>query len=93
MMTGNRRGFLESLAAGVASSAVLPGMEADAERSADKGDTVKQIPVGLVQCDSVAEQVERNLDNMERLAEEAAKSGARCYCWPGRISTFRTTEN
>src|SRR5689334_9695261 len=77
MMTGNRRGFLKTLAAGAMSSTVLPGVEADAGRSANKGAPVKTIPIGLVQCDSVAEQVERNLDNMERLAEEAAKSGAR----------------
>jgi predicted amidohydrolase len=37
----------------------------------------RTIPVALIQSDSAAEQVERNLANMERLSEEAVARGAR----------------
>jgi len=39
--------------------------------------TARTIPVALVQFDSVPEQVDRNLREIERLTEQATKSGAR----------------
>ncbi len=41
-----------------------------------------KIPVALVQSDSVAGEIERNLDNMERLAEQAARGGAKWIQFP-----------
>jgi predicted amidohydrolase len=76
-MPENRRGFLKTLAAGAASGALWAGVEADYLPAAGKEGRARRIPVALIQCDSPAGQVERNLDNMERLGEKAAKSGAR----------------
>ena len=76
-MVESRRGFLKTLVVGTAGGALWAGPEGGDLRAAENGDGVRNIRVALVQCDSVAEQVERNLDNMERLAEQAVKSGAR----------------
>ena len=76
-MPENRRGFLKTLVAGAASGALWAGAPADDLPAAGKEGRVRKIPVALIQCDSLAGQVERNLDNLERLAEQAAKSGAR----------------
>ena len=60
-MNGNRRMFLHSLACAPLAA----------------GAATKKIPLALIQFDAVPEQAERNLGEMERLATEAAKSGAR----------------
>src|ERR1035441_9582822 len=77
LMPENRRGFLKTLVAGAASGALWAGAPAEDLPAAGKEGRVRKIPVALIQCDSLAGQVERNLDNLERLAEQAAKSGAR----------------
>jgi predicted amidohydrolase len=76
-MAENRRQFLRALAAGAASGAILTGGKASSRAAGQTGGEATKIPVALIQCDSVPGQVERNLDTMERLAEQAAKSGAR----------------
>jgi predicted amidohydrolase len=76
-MAKNRRQFLRALATGAASGALLATSEARGRAAVQGAGGSRKIPVALVQCDSVPGQVERNLDNMERLAEQAAKSGAR----------------
>jgi len=76
-MGENRRQFLRTLAAGAAGGALLTAGEASSRAGGQNGGGARKIPVALIQCDSVPGQVERNLDNMERLAEQAAKSGAR----------------
>ncbi|HUZ45021.1 MAG TPA: carbon-nitrogen hydrolase family protein [Terriglobia bacterium] len=43
---------------------------------------IVKTPVALVQSDSVAGEIERNLDNMERLAEKAARGGAKWIQFP-----------
>lgn len=76
-MPENRRGFLMSVAVGAASGALWAGADAGDLPTGGKEGRGRGIPVALIQCDSPAGQVERNLDNMERLVEQAAKSGAR----------------
>jgi hypothetical protein len=76
-MLENRRGFLQSVAAGAASGTIWAAADAGGLPSADKEGRKRKIPVALIQCDSPAGEVERNLDNMERLVEQAAKEGAR----------------
>jgi predicted amidohydrolase len=63
MQADNRRTFLRQ-AAGMSMLAA----PAHAARS---------IPIALIQFDSVPEQVDKNLDKMEALAEEARRGGAR----------------
>jgi len=75
-MAENRRQFLRTLAAGAASGAILAGGEASSRAAGQDGGGSRKIPVALIQCDSVPGQVEKNLDNMERLAEKAAQAGA-----------------
>jgi len=75
-MAENRRQFLRTLAARAASGAILTGGEASSRAAGQNGAGGKKIPVALIQSDSLPGQVGRNLDNMERLAEQAAKSGA-----------------
>jgi predicted amidohydrolase len=75
-MAENRRQFLRTLAAGAASARLLAGGEASIPAGTQSGGGGRQIPVALIQCDSVPGQVEKNLASMERLAELAAKSGA-----------------
>ena len=76
-MAGDRRQFLRTLAAGAASGALIAESKAGSRAAGQGAGGAKKISVALVQCDSVPGQVERNLDNLERLAERAAKSGAR----------------
>jgi predicted amidohydrolase len=81
-MAENRRQFLRALAAGAASGAILAGGEASSRAAGQNGGGGRKVPVALIQCDSVPGQVARNLDNMERLTEQAAKSGARWILFP-----------
>jgi len=76
-MAENRRQFLRTLATGAAGGALLSKGEASGRAVAQSGGGRRKISVALVQCDSVPGQVEQNLGTMERLAEQAAKSGAR----------------
>ncbi|HWQ54495.1 MAG TPA: carbon-nitrogen hydrolase family protein [Bryobacteraceae bacterium] len=59
----NRRSLLQ-VAAGAGAARVMAGAQ-------------RVIPVALIQFDSVPEQVDRNLGEMERLCTEAARRGAR----------------
>jgi predicted amidohydrolase len=63
MQTDNRRSFLRQ-AAGMS-------MLAASARAA------RSIPIALVQFDAVPEQIEKNLDKMETLVQEAHRGGAR----------------
>jgi predicted amidohydrolase len=76
-MAETRRQFLKTLAAGAASGALPGAGEASSRAAVQSGGGGRKIPVALIQCDSVPGLVERNLNNMERLAEQAAKLGAR----------------
>ncbi len=67
-MGDNRRRFLQSLAAGAVSAAAAAKASPPEPR---------RIPVALIQFDAVPEQPDRNLDEMARLATQAARSGAR----------------
>jgi predicted amidohydrolase len=74
-MAENRREFMRTLAAGVASSVFLAKSQVSGPTGQSGGGN-RKIRVALVQSDSVPGQVGRNLENMERLAEQAAMSGA-----------------
>jgi predicted amidohydrolase len=76
-MAEDRRQFLRTLATGAAGGALLAAGEASSRATVQGGGASRKVPVALIQCDSVPGQVERNLDTMERLAEQAARSGAR----------------
>ena len=76
-MPQNRRAFLENLAASTAGWALATGANPGVVPAAAKQSQARTIPVALIQCDSVAGEIKRNLDNMERLTEQAAKAGAR----------------
>lgn len=67
-MKEDRRRFLKSLAAGALSASAA---------QAGPAAKPKKIPVALIQFDAVPEQAGRNLQEMERLATQAAGSGAR----------------
>ena len=71
-MDCNRRNFVRNLMlAGAVSGGGLA--KADAVRNRRK----RTIPVALVQFDAVPEQVDRNLQEVERLTERAVGAGAR----------------
>ena len=71
----NRRGFMKSaLGAAAAGSAWAAG---SAGPTPGQELRTQSIPIALVQFDAVPEQVERNLEEMERLTTEAVKAGAR----------------
>jgi len=77
-MIENRRNFVKLLAgAGLVST--VEGLSTLATPLPPWGGTTAQrkIPVALVQFDAIAEQVERNLQEIERLASQAVNSGAR----------------
>ncbi len=76
-MYSSRRTFLTALAAGAAAGPLLASMNPEESSAARSAAPAKTIPVALVQSDSVAGEIERNLDNMQRLTEEAAKGGAK----------------
>lgn len=80
-MPNNRREFLKTLAGG-AGGAVLAPASSGAGTGGLGGRASANIPVALVQCDSVPGQVQRNLDMLERQSEAAAKSGARWILFP-----------
>ena len=75
-MAENRRNFMKSLLAGTAGGLVLSAPDAAAVQKQDQP-AARTIPIALVQFDAVPEQVDRNLQEVERLTEQAAKSGAR----------------
>jgi predicted amidohydrolase len=72
-----RRGFLKSVVLSTLAQPALAGSEPDAIAIPRRGGSVRTIPVALIQSDSIPEQVERNLHQMEGLAVRAARSGAR----------------
>jgi predicted amidohydrolase len=76
-MTTNRRKFLSTLAAGTAAGPLWASMNSKESPAAGTAVSARKIPIALVQSDSVAGQIEKNLDNMERLVEQAAKGGAK----------------
>lgn len=76
-MSANRREFLATLAAGTAAGPLWAKMKPEESRAAGSAVPTRKIPIALVQSDSVAGHIEKNLDNMERLAEQAAKGGAK----------------
>lgn len=75
-MAENRRNFMKSVLAGTAGGLVLSAPDAAALQE-NEPVTARTIPVALVQFDAVPEQVDRNLREIERLTEQAVKSGAR----------------
>jgi predicted amidohydrolase len=75
-MADNRRNFMKSLVTGAVGGLVLSAPDGAAAQKQEQL-TARTIPIALVQFDAVPEQVDRNLREMERLAEQAAKSGAR----------------
>ncbi len=75
-MAENRRKFMKSVLAGAAGGLVLSAPDAAAVQEHEPL-TARTIPVALVQFDAVPEQVDLNLREIERLTEQAVKSGAR----------------
>ena len=76
-MMENRRDFLKTVALGTLAQPALAGSGPDALASPKRSGGVRTIPVALIQFDAIPEQVERNANQMEMLAERAAQSGAR----------------
>lgn len=77
-MSSNRRTFLTRLAAGAAVGPLVASLKAQGSPDgASAGGGARRIPVAVVQCDSVAGEIDRNLDNLQRLTEKAASGGAK----------------
>jgi predicted amidohydrolase len=76
-MSANRRKFLTTLAAGTVAAPLLARMQPEESPAAGRAVSTKRIPIALVQSDSVAGHINENLNKMERLAEKAAKGGAK----------------
>jgi predicted amidohydrolase len=72
----NRRNFVKTLFAGTVSQRAFPKMRAQ-DRSVRHLGGKRTVPVALVQFDAVPEQIERNLQEIERLTQQAVSLGAR----------------
>lgn len=73
----DRRGFLKAAVLGALAQPVLARKGAGASASPNRTESVRRIPVALIQFDAVPEEVGRNVSQMEVLAARAAQSGAR----------------
>lgn len=77
----NRRDFLNALVAGAASVPALGARGKGLPADNPKGGGGRTIRVALVQYDAVPEEIERNVGQVELLAQKAVASGARWVCF------------
>jgi predicted amidohydrolase len=73
----NRRDFLNAIVAGAASVPALGAMGKSFPADNPKGKSGRTIRVALVQYDAVPEHIDRNIGQVELLAQKAVASGAR----------------
>ena len=75
MVVENRREFMKSALAAAAGPALAMGQTGTLEKPEEI--RMPSIPLALVQFDALPEQVDRNLEEMARLTEQAVQAGAR----------------
>ena len=73
----NRRNFLKAVLAGTASAPALSGRAGEWPAGNRESRGTRSIRVAMVQFDAVPEHIDRNVREVERLAENARGSGAR----------------